>query len=65
MIADYATACREVASANGLPPGPDFYQYFKDHPDQLQVDKVHPNDAGSAAMQRLWAESADFRYPTP
>jgi lysophospholipase L1-like esterase len=62
-VADYADACRDVAAANGLPPGPDFYAYFKAHPDELEVDRVHPNAAGQAAMQRLWAEAAGFRYP--
>ncbi|MDB5101396.1 MAG: hypothetical protein JWM80_5817 [Cyanobacteria bacterium RYN_339] len=62
-IAAYAAACREVAASNGLPPGPDFYSYFKGHPDELEVDRVHPNAAGQASMQRLWAEAADFRYP--
>lgn len=64
-IADYAQACRDVAAANALPPGPDFYTYFKDHPDELEVDKVHPNVTGIQSMQRLWAAAGDFRYPSP
>jgi lysophospholipase L1-like esterase len=61
-IAEYAAACRELIAANDLPPGPDFFTYFKAHPEELRSDKVHPNDAGVKAMQRLWAESAAFRY---
>lgn len=61
-IASYAQACRELTEENALPPGPDLYTYFKDHPDELRADKVHPTDAGVKSMQRLWAEAADFRY---
>lgn len=61
-IAHYAQVCKDLATANNLPPGPDFYTWFKDHPDELEVDKVHPNEAGSASMQRLWAEAGAFRY---
>jgi lysophospholipase L1-like esterase len=62
-IASYAQACRELTAENNLPPGPDLYTYFKDHPDELRADKVHPTDEGVKSMQRLWAEAADFRYP--
>ncbi len=61
-IADYAQACRDVAQANGLPPGPDFYAWFKAHPEELAFDRVHPNAQGVASMQRLWAEAGAFRY---
>ena len=38
--------------------GPDFYSYFKENPDGLSADGVHPNDKGYNAMRRLWAETA-------
>ena len=58
----YGRVCREVARANGLPPGPDFLAHFKAHPEELAADKVHPNAKGIASMQRLWAEAGAFRY---
>ncbi|HEY9723089.1 MAG TPA: SGNH/GDSL hydrolase family protein, partial [Oscillatoriaceae cyanobacterium] len=61
-IADYARACREVATEKGLPPGPDFYSFFQAHPDEQMADHVHPDAQGVVDMQRLWAEAADFRY---
>lgn len=61
-IADYAQACRDVAQEKGLPPGPDFYSFFKAHPDEQNADHVHPDAQGVVDMQRLWAEAADFRY---
>ncbi|MNS47830.1 multifunctional acyl-CoA thioesterase I and protease I and lysophospholipase L1 [compost metagenome] len=61
-IAEYAAACRELTAANDLPPGPDFFGYFKAHPEELRTDKVHPTEAGVRSMQRLWAETAAWRY---
>jgi lysophospholipase L1-like esterase len=61
-VAAYARVCREVGEANDLPPGPDFHAHFKAHPDELAFDRVHPNEKGVAAMQRLWAEAGAFRY---
>jgi hypothetical protein len=43
---------------SGLRLGPDLYTWFKDHPDQISPDKIHPTDEGNAAVQRLWAEAA-------
>lgn len=65
QIQQFADACRDVAAKNQLPPGPDFCTYFQAHPEQLQVDKVHPTPVGAVAMQRMWAEAADFRYRQP
>lgn len=39
-------------------PGPDLYAWFLAHPEQLDADGVHPNAAGGASIQRLWAEVA-------
>ena len=38
-------------------PGPDFYTWFKENPDMLSGDGVHPSDAGYNAMRRIWAET--------
>lgn len=62
-IAEYAEVCRDLATEKGLPAGPDFYTYFKAHPEELETDKVHPNEVGIASMQRLWAKATAFRYP--
>jgi acyl-CoA thioesterase I len=51
-----------VAAAHGLLPGPDLYGWFKARPERLQ-DGLHPDDAGSVAMSRLWAEAVAPLYP--
>jgi len=51
----------EVTRARGLLPGPDLYGWFKAHPEQL-TDHLHMDDAGSRALQRLWAEAASPLY---
>ena len=38
-------------------PGPDFYTWFKENPDMLSGDGVHPSDAGYNAMRKIWAET--------
>lgn len=37
--------------------GPDFDAYFREHPEHLSGDGVHPNEEGYAAMRQLWAET--------
>lgn len=37
-------------------PGPNFYSYFEEHPEQL-ADGVHPDTDGYDAMRRMWAET--------
>ena len=37
-------------------PGPDFYAFFKEHPEYLSGDGVHPSEEGYGAMRQLWAE---------
>lgn len=39
-------------------PGPDLYGYFKDHPELLAADGLHPSSQGCAAYRKLWAEMA-------
>ncbi len=37
--------------------GPDFEKLFRENPDLLSADGVHPNDDGYATMRKLWAET--------
>ncbi len=37
--------------------GPDFDTYFRENPDMLSADGVHPSSEGYAAMRSLWAET--------
>lgn len=37
--------------------GPDFYTFFKENPEYLSSDGVHPSSEGYAAMRQLWAET--------
>ena len=54
----FLEAVDKLVADNGLPQGPDFYGYFKEHPELLGSDGVHPNsDGGGQAMHHLWAEA--------
>lgn len=37
--------------------GPDFETFFRENPDLLSSDGVHPAESGYDAMRRLWAET--------
>lgn len=37
--------------------GPDFDAYFREHPEMLSGDGVHPSSEGYAEMRRIWAET--------
>ncbi len=50
--------------------GPDFDTYFRENPDMLSGDGVHPSSDGYAEMRRIWAETMYERVyrsdtPTP
>ncbi len=55
----FLKAVDKLVEDNNLPAGPDFYAYFKEHPEQLASDGVHPNGdtKGGQAMHHLWAEA--------
>ena len=54
----FLEAVDKLVADNGLPQGPDFYGYFKEHPELLGSDGVHPNsDGGGQAMHHLWADA--------
>ena len=52
----------EVVRAAGIGPGPDLYSWFKAHPERLR-DGLHPDDAGTIELNRLWAEAVAPLYP--
>lgn len=55
---DFLKAIDELTEANNLPAGPDFFDYFSKHPEELSTsDGVHPAEKGAASMHRLWAEA--------
>jgi len=63
----FLAAIDELTTQNRLSPGPDFYSWFRAHPDQLTSDGVHPNETGCASIQKLWAEKlfTIYKLPTP
>lgn len=61
-LAPYNAEVDAVVGEYGLGAAPDLYAWFLAHPDQL-YDGVHPNDAGSRAMNQLWADAVRPLYP--
>ena len=60
----YNAVVDELTRANQLQIGPDLYTHFMMHAqDQFTSDKLHPNDAGLAAMNQLWADAMRVVYP--
>jgi lysophospholipase L1-like esterase len=57
-LPQFNAAIERVRAAHGLPCGPDLYTWFKEHPDHLGADRVHPNRDGNIAINALWAEAA-------
>ena len=54
----FLEAVDKLVEDNKLPKGPDFYNYFLEHPELLGSDGVHPNsEGGGQAMHHLWAEA--------
>ena len=60
----FLEAVDNLTKENNLPKGPDFFAYFKEHPEQLASDGVHPNGdkKGGQAMHHLWAEALSPLY---
>lgn len=59
----YQDAIDELTEKNGLPKGPDFFEYFSKHPEELSTeDGVHPTVKGGQSMHRLWAEAVAPLY---
>jgi acyl-CoA thioesterase-1 len=59
----YNAVIASVVADRGLPCGPDFYAWFRDHPEDLSSDGVHPNSQGYRSMNLLWAEAMQAYYP--
>ncbi len=55
----FLDALDSLVKVNELPKGPDFYNYFLEHPELIASDGVHPNGdtKGGQAMHHLWAEA--------
>ncbi|MBN1306647.1 MAG: SGNH/GDSL hydrolase family protein [Chitinispirillaceae bacterium] len=58
----YLSAVDELTRKNNLVPGPDLYDWFLKHPDELKDDGIHPSPRGGANIQRLWAEAVYKLY---
>jgi hypothetical protein len=60
----FLKAVDKLTADNNLPAGPDFYTYFREHPELLASDGVHPNSdtKGGQAMHHLWAEALSPLY---
>jgi len=61
---DYLKALDNLTQKNKLIAGPDLNSWFLAHPEELKEenDGVHPNAAGAASIQRLWAEKMALLY---
>ena len=46
-----------LTARNRLLPGPDLYAWFSEHRGELSPDGVHPSDAGTRSINRLWYEA--------
>ncbi len=62
-LAPFNAAIDEISTSHGLPCGPDLYSWFRDHPEELSSDGVHPSDIGYRSLNRLWAMAMLGRYP--
>jgi lysophospholipase L1-like esterase len=45
-------------------PGPDLYSWFSAHPGEFGPDGVHPSEAGTRSINRLWYEALRPLYRT-
>jgi lysophospholipase L1-like esterase len=61
-LPEWNAVIESVVADNGLPCGPDFYGWFRDHPQDLSSDGVHPNSAGYRSMNLVWAETMKAFY---
>ncbi|MBC7389248.1 MAG: SGNH/GDSL hydrolase family protein, partial [Opitutaceae bacterium] len=59
---DFLKAIDDLTTQNNLIAGPDLYTWFSTHPSELNTDGVHPNAAGAASIQKMWAEKMKPLY---
>ncbi len=60
----FLKAIDDLTKKNNLTPGPDLYNWFLKHPEELKEDGIHPTREGGASIQRLWAEAVYYLYKT-
>jgi hypothetical protein len=58
----FETAIDNLVTQNKLIPGPDLYTYFLANTSQHISDGIHPDAAGAAAIQKLWADKMASQY---
>lgn len=71
MIDQFNVIVDDLVASNNLIPGPDFYAFFVDNPDDFTcppcgsrtTDGLHPDDTGLQTMNQLWATAAMPLYP--
>jgi lysophospholipase L1-like esterase len=62
---EYNDAINELTQENNLVcSGPDLFNWFLSHPEELASDGEHPSSAGLLSMNLLWAESVGSLYVT-
>jgi lysophospholipase L1-like esterase len=60
----FLKAIDDLTKKNKLHPGPNLYNWFLQHPEELKEDGVHPTQSGGTTIQRLWAEAVYMLYKT-
>jgi lysophospholipase L1-like esterase len=55
-VTAYQQPVRDLATADGLHAGPDFYALFSGQPERL-YDGVHPDAQGFSDMARMWSDA--------
>ncbi len=61
-VPEFNAVIDQIQADYELPCGPDMYSWFKDHPEELSTDGVHPSRVGYQSLNRLWAEMAVALY---
>lgn len=57
-IDSYNAQIKRICEENeAVIPGPDFYAFFREHPEYLGADGVHPSTEGYNEMRKLWAKT--------
>lgn len=64
VLTSYNSALANIEAEHGLPAGPELYTWFEAHPVELNADGVHPTEAGSASIRRLWGAALRVGFET-
>jgi acyl-CoA thioesterase-1 len=62
-LPQFNTIIDKISTDKKLPCGPDLYDWFRVHPEQVSVDGVHPSEVGYRSINKLWAEAMSRLYP--